>query len=81
MSRKVWRATGEYRKNKRKFKFSRELIAINERQVRERVMSELGSRHRVKRRDIVFHEIKEIRPEDVKSLDIRRLLGVESVVG
>ncbi|MHA1246222.1 MAG: 50S ribosomal protein L18Ae [Candidatus Thorarchaeota archaeon] len=79
MSSKVWRAKGEYRKNKRRFTFSKELLALNESQVRERVLSELGSRHRVKRRDIVISEIREIKPEEVQSLELRKMLGVESV--
>lgn len=79
MSSKVWRAKGEYQKNKRRFTFSKELLALNESQVRERVLSELGSRHRVKRRYIVISEIREIKPEEVQSLELRKMLGVESV--
>jgi large subunit ribosomal protein LX len=78
MSTKVWRATGEYRKKKRMFTFSREMMAAKEAHVRERVMSELGSRHRVKRKDISIHAVEEIKPEDVQSLELRKILGVES---
>ena len=80
MSTKVWRATGEYRKKKRKFLFSKEMIAARETHVRERVMSELGSRHRVKRKEIEIREIKEIKPEEVQNLELRRILGVESEI-
>ena len=52
MSSKIWRATGAYLKNKRSFTFSRELLAEKDSHVREKILSELGSRHRVKRRDI-----------------------------
>lgn len=78
MSSKVWLATGEYRKMKRTFTFSKELIALKEDHVKERIYSELGSRHRVKRRDITISSIKEIQPEEVKDLDLRKILGVES---
>ncbi len=78
MSSKVWRVTGEYRKSKRLFKFSKDLVALNESRARELMLSELGSRHKVKRREIVIKEIKEIKPEEVRSLELRRLLGVES---
>ncbi len=80
MSSSVWRVSGIYTKNKRRFRFSKELIAATETQVRERVMSELGSRHRVKRKSIKFTEVRKIKPEEVRSLEIRRLLGIESVV-
>ncbi|MHA2142433.1 MAG: 50S ribosomal protein L18Ae [Candidatus Thorarchaeota archaeon] len=78
MSSKVWRAKGEYRKLKRKFTFSKEMIALKEAHVRERLYSELGSRHRVKRRDITISEITEIKPEEATNAELRRLLGLES---
>lgn len=65
-------------KRKRKMYFSREMIAQKEAHVKERVLSELGSRHRVKRKDIIFKEIREIKPKEVQSLEIRRALGIES---
>ena len=81
MDTKVWRAVGKYKKNKRTFTFTKELIALKESHARERIFSELGSRHRVKRRSIEISEIVEIKPEDVVSLKLRTILGVESVIG
>ncbi|MBN2228087.1 MAG: 50S ribosomal protein L18a [Candidatus Thorarchaeota archaeon] len=78
MSSKIWRVSGEYKKKKRKFRFSRELLADKEAHVRERIMSELGSRHKVRRIEISINEIKELKPEEVTNLDLRRILGVES---
>ena len=75
---KIWLAAGEYKKNKRKFTFSRELLGEKESHIREKILSELGSRHRVKRREITISEIKEIKPEEVKSLELRKFLGLES---
>ncbi|MCK5152700.1 MAG: 50S ribosomal protein L18a, partial [Candidatus Thorarchaeota archaeon] len=49
MSSKIWLATGEFTKLKRVFKFSRELLAPKEEHVREKIYSELGSRHKVGR--------------------------------
>ena len=51
---------------------------MKEAHVRERLYSEIGSRHRVRRKDIDIQEIKEIKPEEVVNLDLRRILGVES---
>ena len=78
MSAKIWLASGEYLKNKRKFTFSRELLGEKEAHIREKILSELGSRHRVPRRLITITEIKEIKPEDVKNLELRNFLGLES---
>ena len=80
MSKKVWRISGEYKKGKIKKVFSREVISLKEEHVREKILSELGSRHRVKRRDITIIEVKEIKPEDARDLGIRRVLGIESEV-
>ena len=75
---KIWRASGAYRKKKKNFTFSRELLAEKESHVREKILSELGSRHRVKRREIEIEEIKEIKPEEVQNLDLRKVLGLET---
>jgi large subunit ribosomal protein LX len=75
---KIWKASGEYKKKKRTFTFSRELLGEKEAHVREKILSELGSRHRVKRREITISEIKEIKPEEVQSLELRKFLGLES---
>ncbi|MFX1260919.1 MAG: 50S ribosomal protein L18Ae [Promethearchaeota archaeon] len=78
MSSKVWRTKGEYRKLKRVFTFSKEMIALNEAHVMEKIYSEIGSRHRVKRKDITITEIAEIKPEEATNLELRRILGLES---
>ncbi len=75
---KIWRASGAYKKKKRNFIFTRELFAEKESHAREKVLSELGSRHRVKRREIEIKEIKEIKPEEVQDLDLRKILGLET---
>ena len=80
MSSKVWLATGEYTKLKRRFTFAKELMGVKEAHVKETILSELGSRHRVKRRYITFTEVKEIKPEDVKNLELRKALGVETEI-
>jgi large subunit ribosomal protein LX len=78
MSSKVWRAVGKYKKKRKTYRFSKEMISSKESHVRERVLSELGSRHRVKRKDVVITKIEEISPEDVSSLELRKVLGVET---
>jgi large subunit ribosomal protein LX len=78
MSSKIWRASGEYTKKNKKFRFTRELLGDKENHVREKILSELGSRHRVSRKYITISEVKELKPEEVTNLDLRRILGLES---
>ena len=78
MSTKIWRVEGKYHKKKRVFVFGIEMIADKEAHVREKILSELGSRHRVKRNTVEFTEIREIEPEEVTDLDIRKALGLET---
>ena len=78
MSSKIWRASGDYKKKKRRFIFSRELLGEKEAHIREKILSELGSRHRVKRKQINITEIIEIKPEEVTDLDLRKILGLET---
>jgi len=78
MSSKIWRASGEYIKKNRKFTFTKELLGDKEAHVREKIFSELGSRHRVTRKYIAISEVKELKPEEVTDLDLRRILGLES---
>lgn len=78
MSSKIWRASGEYFKNKKKFRFTRELLGEKEAHIRERIFSEMGSRHRVTRKNITISEVKEIKPEEVTNFDLRKILGLES---
>ena len=78
MSMKIWRVEGKYRKQKRVFAFGKEMMAEKESHVREKIMSELGSRHRVQRRTIEFDKIIEIKPEEVTDLNLRKALGLET---
>lgn len=80
MSSKIWRATGEYKKERRTYKFAVEMLALKIEHVREHIYSDLGSKHRVKRRQIAFTEVTEIKPKDVTDADLRRTLGLESEV-
>ena len=55
-----WFKQGLYRQN-----FTRELLALSKEQALERVYSELGSRHKLKRNLINIDEVTEIKPEEV----------------
>ncbi len=71
MEYKIYRATGYFFKNKRKIPLHVECRASNVEDVLEKVYSEIGSRHRVKREEIFVAKkggIVEIPPEEASKL-------------
>ena len=61
---KAFRAHGSYRAGKRDQPFSVDVVATDEDDAMERVLSTFGSRHRVTRRFILVDGITEIDPAD-----------------
>ena len=55
--------------------FVKELPALSEQQALERVFSEVGSKHKVKRRLIHIEEATEIKPEEAKDPQIKAMVG------
>ncbi len=51
---------GEFRKGKRRFPFTKVVEAPNEKLAREKILSIIGSNHKVKRNRIDIYEVKEI---------------------
>ena len=60
--------------------FTIEVTALSEEQALEKVYSLLGSRHKLKRRNIKIQSIEEVSIEDVKSDYVRRLLELDRLV-
>ncbi len=58
------------------WKFSKEVRALKKEHAVEKVLSELGSSHKVKRYHIVIERVEEIPPEQVKD---RNLLALEKL--
>ncbi len=74
MEVKYYRVTGRMLLSHDKFpvwwKFSKEVRAIKREHAIEKVLSELGSNHRVKRYHIVIEKVEEIPPEMVKDRNL-----------
>lgn len=66
---------GWFKKPWQKQVFVKELLALSEQRAMERIYSEVGSRHKVKRNLIHIEEIVEIKPEEAKDLRIRAMVG------
>ena len=61
----IYRIRGWFKQGLYRQKFTRELLALSKEQALERVYSELGSRHKLKRNLINIDEVAEIKPEEV----------------
>lgn len=54
--------------------FTKEIVCSNQPDVPGKIFSELGSKHRVKRRDIKIKKIEELKPSDVSDPVIKQLI-------
>ena len=73
---KAFRIRGAFRMGRARQSFTQEVAAETQEEAVERVLSELGSRHRAKRRDIAVEEVVEVPREEVEnSVVLYRLEG------
>jgi len=72
---KIFRVKGWFQQQWQRCTFTKELCAISEQQALERVYSEVGSKHKVKRNLIRIEEISEIKPEEIKDPRVRAMVG------
>lgn len=70
----IFRVRGFFGESFRSQSFSRELIALSKDQALERIYSEIGSKHKVKRNQIHIVEITEIKPEEVRDPRVLAML-------
>ena len=61
----VYRIRGWFKQGLHRQKFTRELLALNDEQALERIYSEFGSRHKLKRNQINIEDVAEIKPEEI----------------
>ena len=74
---KVFRVTGEINKPNLKTSFRKEVMAIKPEHALEKVYTELGSKHRVKRFQIRIDGVEEVSPQDIKNPLLRKLVTGE----
>ncbi len=73
---KAFRATGSFKTGKFTWqKYSIEVAALDEAGVAEKIMSDLGSRHKLKRTEIKIDEIKALKADEVENLAVQYLTG------
>ena len=74
---KVYKVTGEIKKPNLETSFIREVIATKPKHAIERVYSELGSKHRVKRFQISILDVNEVPIQEIKSPLLKKLVSGE----
>lgn len=72
---KAFRITGTFQDPRKRQPFSIEMAAADEAAVREKAVSTLGSKHRLKRREIDITAIEEISGDQITNHVVRYQLG------
>ena len=57
--------------------FAREVVCKDEIEAKENIFSLLGSEHAIRRRFIKIKAVRELKPEEITSLRVKRALGVK----
>jgi large subunit ribosomal protein LX len=74
---KVFRVTGEIVKPNLKTPFSKEIVCEKPEQAREKVYSELGSKHRVKRFHIKITNVEEVAVDKIENPFLKKIVAGE----
>ncbi|MDR3282558.1 MAG: 50S ribosomal protein L18a [Candidatus Methanoplasma sp.] len=72
---KAFRVIGSYADPRKRQPFTMELSAVDETAVRERALSTLGSKHRLKRRDIDITEVTELSVDQITNPVVKYEVG------
>jgi len=74
MKTKIFRIQGKFLMGNDLKPFTRELKAINEDEIKEKIYSEFGSKHHIKRNKIKIEDITEISEDEVLDPVVKALL-------
>ncbi len=71
---KAFRIEGEFLMKDRWQRFVREVASKDKKSAVEYILSDMGGRHRTKRKNVKIQDVKQVKPEDVKSQLVRDTL-------
>lgn len=74
MKTKIFRIQGKFMMGDSLKPFTKELKAISEDDIREKIYSDFGSKHGIKRNKIIIEEIKEISEEEAQDPIVKALI-------
>ena len=66
MGKKAYRIEGKFYMKNIWHPFKKEIVSSSKPKAKEKVLSIIGSNHRVKRKKVKIEEIKEISPEEIE---------------
>jgi len=72
---KAFRVQGTFLMGRTRQQFTKEIVCSTQPEVPGKIFSELGSKHRVKRRDIKIKNIEEIKANDVTDPVVKHLVA------
>ena len=72
---KAFKVTGSFRMGRSPSPFAKEVAAMDKKAAEEVVLSDLGSKHKVKRYDITIDKVTELKPDEVSDSAISFKLG------
>ena len=73
---KAFKVTGSFRMGRKPNPFAKEVAAADKKAAEETILSDLGSKHKVKRYDITIDKVTELKPEEVQDPAISFKLGL-----
>ncbi|MDR2829777.1 MAG: 50S ribosomal protein L18a [Methanobrevibacter sp.] len=74
MKTRIYRVNGEFVLGEETQVFTKELKAVNEKDIYEKIYSEFGSKHRIKKKMIRIDEVKEISKDEVVDTLIKTMI-------
>ena len=73
---KAFKVTGSFRMGRKPNPFVKEVAAKDKKAAEEVILSDLGSKHKVKRYDITIDKVEELKPDDVADPAVSYKLGL-----
>jgi large subunit ribosomal protein LX len=71
---KAFKVTGEINKPELSTPFIKEVLADKSEHAVEKVYSEIGSKHRVKRCHIIIGDVKEVSPDEIENPVLKKIV-------
>lgn len=75
---KAFRVTGKFRMGSRFVDFTKEVASENKNSAIEKIYSDIGSRHKTKRKKIEIETITELDPEEIENVYVREKMEAEN---
>jgi len=72
---KAFKVTGSFRMGRKPNPFAKEVAAMDKKMAEETILSDLGSKHKVKRYDITIDKVTELKPDQVTDAAVSFRIG------